>query len=268
VETPIDSLIYTITTPPAHGTAVRTGARGFNYTPQTNYSGMDSFQFTASDGVLTSAPATVTITINPVPSPPLAFDATASTMENTALNGGLMWGYDAETPMNSLIYTITNLTGHGTVTKTGVRSFNYVPAAGFSGVDSFRYSVSDGQSTSAPATMTINVNPVNGAPTAFDLAISIDEDTSIEGGLLWAFDVDTPIDSLTFAITSLTMHGTVTQTGVRNFNYTPTSNFTGIDAFEYTVSDGQATSAAVTVTISINPVPVRTRRARNTLVAG
>ena len=116
--------------------------------------------------------------------------------------------------------------------------------------------------------MTIDVNPVNSAPTAFDLAISIDEDTSIEGGLLWAFDTETPIDSLTFALTSLTMHGTVTQTGVRSFNYTPSNNFTGVDSFQYTVSDGQATSAAATVTITVNPVPLRMRRARNTLIAG
>jgi hypothetical protein len=87
------------------------------------------------------------------------------------------------------------------------------------------------------------------------------------GGLLWAVDVETPIDSLTFALTSLTMNGTVTQTGVRSFNYTPNQDFTGIDSFQFTVSDGQATSAAATVSITVNPAPLRTREEQKTLVS-
>ena len=219
-ETPIDQLIFTITTPAAHGTATKVGVRGFNYVPQLDYNGPDSFQFTASDGVLVSAPATVSITINPVAGVPQAFDATASTTKNTALNGGLMWGYDAETPMNSLIYTITSLTGHGTVTKTGVRSFRYVPAAGFSGVDSFRYTASDGQSTSAPATMTIHVMPVNSAPRAFDPLMA--------AGSPRAFDREAPTHGLSFALTGLTMHGTITPAASSGVNTTSNPNFTGV----------------------------------------
>ena len=228
VETPIDSLTYSITSSTAHGVVSRTGVRGFNYVPTTDYNGMDSFQFTASDGVLTSLPATVTITINPVAGVPQAFDATASTNEDTSLNGGLMWGYDEETPMNSLAYAITSLTGHGTVTKTGVRSFRYVPAAGFTGVDSFRYTASDGQNTSAPATMTIHVMPVNSAPRAFNSAIGIDQRSAMVGGSSRAFDSEAPADGLTFALSSLMMNGTVMPTGDRSANEIPNPNFTGV----------------------------------------
>jgi len=43
------------------------------YTPSLDYNGPDSFTFTANDGKVSSAPATVSITINPVNDPPVAF---------------------------------------------------------------------------------------------------------------------------------------------------------------------------------------------------
>ena len=41
------------------------------YTPNLNYNGADSFSFTVNDGVVTSAPAVVNITVNPVNDLPL-----------------------------------------------------------------------------------------------------------------------------------------------------------------------------------------------------
>ena len=61
-----DSLTYSITTAPTHGTYIN----GI-YTPTANYSGSDSFSFTASDASLTSQPATVTITIGSVNDAPI-----------------------------------------------------------------------------------------------------------------------------------------------------------------------------------------------------
>ncbi len=49
-------------------------------------------------------------------------------------------------------------------------SFSYTPAADFSGTDSFTYRVSDGSSLSNIATVSIQVDPVNDAPT--DLSLS------------------------------------------------------------------------------------------------
>jgi hypothetical protein len=55
-------LTFAITTPPAHGTLSGTPP-SLTYTPQTDYVGADSFAFTAFDGLATSAPATVGITV-------------------------------------------------------------------------------------------------------------------------------------------------------------------------------------------------------------
>src|SRR5205814_87472 len=54
-----DALGFTIVLPPAHGTLNGDGAERI-YTPAPDYYGPDSFTFTATDGSLFSASATVT----------------------------------------------------------------------------------------------------------------------------------------------------------------------------------------------------------------
>jgi hypothetical protein len=51
---------FSVSSAPANGTLSGSGAN-LTYTPSPNFEGIDSFQFTASDGVWTSSPATVTI---------------------------------------------------------------------------------------------------------------------------------------------------------------------------------------------------------------
>ena len=65
-----DSLAYEVVDAPAHGTLTGT-APALTYTPDADYDGPDSFTFTVSDGSLTSAPATVSVTVTPVPDAPV-----------------------------------------------------------------------------------------------------------------------------------------------------------------------------------------------------
>jgi RHS repeat-associated protein len=59
-------LIFTVVTNPAFGNLTGT-APNLTYTPSSNFFGADAFSFVASDGLLTSVPAPVTITITPLP---------------------------------------------------------------------------------------------------------------------------------------------------------------------------------------------------------
>src|SRR5439155_19084333 len=74
---------YTIGTPPAHGTLSGT-APALTYTPALNYSGPDSFTYTANDGTLDSNVATVTIAVTAVNDAPLAADQSVATAKDTA----------------------------------------------------------------------------------------------------------------------------------------------------------------------------------------
>ena len=60
-----DSLMAVALTGPAHGTLTFSAAGDFIYTPDTGYSGPDSFTYFADDGVAGSNIATVSITVSP-----------------------------------------------------------------------------------------------------------------------------------------------------------------------------------------------------------
>jgi hypothetical protein len=59
------ALTYAVVTAPTHGTLSGSGPN-LTYTPSAGYTGPDSFTFTVSNGVYTSAPATVSLTVNPI----------------------------------------------------------------------------------------------------------------------------------------------------------------------------------------------------------
>ncbi|MGA7964800.1 MAG: FG-GAP-like repeat-containing protein, partial [Gammaproteobacteria bacterium] len=66
-----DPLTFAVATQPGHGTvSLDASTGGFTYTPSSNYSGSDSFTVTATNGLETSAPATVSITVKAVTPPP------------------------------------------------------------------------------------------------------------------------------------------------------------------------------------------------------
>ena len=78
-------LIYSIVDNPVHGSLSGSGANR-TYTPTLNYSGLDSFTFTANDGTLDSVPATVSLTI------------TAHTISGNAGVAGAVLTYTNGTP--------------------------------------------------------------------------------------------------------------------------------------------------------------------------
>src|SRR5829696_6498582 len=60
------TLTAAVVTGPGHGILTLNANGAFTYTPAANYTGPDTFTYRASDGSLTSDPATVTITVTPV----------------------------------------------------------------------------------------------------------------------------------------------------------------------------------------------------------
>jgi len=84
---------------PAHGTLLGTPPN-LTYLPAANFpagsfAGADSFTFTVRDAALTSAAATVSITVTPVNDPPQAVAQSVSVSVNTA-NPVTLAGLDAE----------------------------------------------------------------------------------------------------------------------------------------------------------------------------
>jgi VCBS repeat-containing protein len=64
-------------------------------------------------------------------------------------------------PLTAMLFTAPS---NGVLTLNGDGSFSYQPNTNFNGTDSFTYNVSDGTTSSSPATVTITISPVNDAP--------------------------------------------------------------------------------------------------------
>src|SRR4030095_2653914 len=70
-DTPHSSLTAILVTGPANALSFTLNPDGsFNYTPNNNFNGQDTFTYKANDGSLDSNVATVTITVNPINDPP------------------------------------------------------------------------------------------------------------------------------------------------------------------------------------------------------
>ncbi|MCI0557897.1 MAG: cadherin-like domain-containing protein, partial [Nitrososphaera sp.] len=130
------------------------GLGTLTYTPSSEYSGSDSFTFKASDDYGESEPATVTIAISPVNDPPLAIGQNVTATENRTKIA--LTAFDLENI--ALKYTIIDEPAHGTLDGTAPDLMYSVIDPDFAGEDSFTFSVSDGESDSNIAFVSISVN--------------------------------------------------------------------------------------------------------------
>jgi len=154
-----DALTYALATNPSNGTWTLSG-NVVTYTPNTNYNGSDSFTFTVSDGELTSSAATVNISITAVNDAPAASAQSVSGNEDSPQTITLA-GTDADG--DNLTYALATNPSNGTWTLSG-NVVTYTPNANYNGSDGFTFTVSDGEATSSPATVSITVTAVNDVP--------------------------------------------------------------------------------------------------------
>src|SRR4030095_1080763 len=140
-----------------------------------DYNGNDSFEFTASDGEFNSASASIDISVTPVNDEPEALPASSAVAEDCSRSISLR-GSDIDS--DSLSFAITRQPANGTLTGSPP-NVSYEPAANFNGTDSFQFTASDGRLTSTPATVSINVTPINDPPLSRNGIISVAADTPV-----------------------------------------------------------------------------------------
>lgn len=250
-----DALTFIKTSDPDHGTVTIDSATGaYTYTPEANYNGPDSFTFKVSDASLSSAPAAVGITVNPVNDTPVALSDTVTTDEDTAYTGTLT----VTDPDAGEVFAFSKGSepSHGTLSlNTATGEYTYTPESNYNGSDSFTYTVSDTASTSVAATVMITVAPVNDVPIATAASVTTKKGTAVTGTLSGT-DVDTGT-TLNFAKVTDPVHGTVTiDAATGAYTYTPAAGYTGTDSFTFTVSDGMLTSTAAAFSLTIESLPV------------
>ena len=254
-----DTLTTTVHTEPNNGTLHLQADGSYTYTPNTDYTGTDSFSYTVSDGQGGTAVGTVNITVSPLNDAPVAVDDSVTTDEDTPVRGNVLTN-DTDPDGKETIQSASVVTGpaNGTLEFDGATGeFTYTPNPDYNGTDSFTYTVTDGTLTSDVATVTITVTAVNDAPVAGDDTVTTNEDTAVQGNVLTN---DTDVDGKT-TIASVTVvtgptKGTLDlNTATGEFTYTPAADVNGTDTFTYTITDSDgATSNTATVTITITAV--------------
>ena len=213
------------------------------YTPNANYNGNDPFTFVAFDGSDYSAPATISIVVAAVNDAPVVESFSVETLEDTQVAIELI-GYDVDG--DALTFAVVEGPSFGTFAD-GI----YTPNANYFGGDSFVFVASDGELTSEPAEVSIEIIAVNDAPIAQDLVIEMNEDSEI--AIEFAGN-DVEGDALEFGAIDEPQNGTLVGT-----IYTPNADYFGEDSFSYVAFDGDLYSEPALVTIivvSVNDVPI------------
>jgi len=159
-------LTATLVASPANGSLALGAAGGVTYTPNPNFSGVDTFTYRARDGSLSSDLATVTIVVTPVNDNPVANpDSYSVNQEGTltvpAIDGVLANDTDVDGEQLTAVRVAGTGPTHGTLQLAGNGSFTYTPNRGYFGDDTFQYDAVDGAGVRSRATVTISVENIH-----------------------------------------------------------------------------------------------------------
>ncbi len=282
-------LTFTVLSQPSHGSVSATltdqgcvsGSPNSDsatviYTPDSAYSGADSFTYRVTDGTYTSETATVSLTVaaqgNTVPT---AANKNLSVVYETA-DSITLTGTDVE--QCDLTFTIVSQQGHGTLgslsnqscvsgsPKSDSATVTYTPTSGYSGSDSFTYKTNDSTADSSTATVSITVSGPpsveNVPPTAAAKTLSAAYQTA---AVVTLTSTDSDNCSETFSVVASPLHGSLgsitnqactgspgSYADSATITYTPTAGYSGADSFTYKVNDGTDNSNTATVSITVS----------------
>ena len=258
------------------------------YSPATNFSGIDSFQYTVLGGNGNSSTATVTINVSPVVQvngTPTAADDTATVVQDSGANiidvlandtagsdgyidGGLTMtnGTLSSASSNGAAISIDN---QGTA-DTSDDVFNYTPVAGFSGTDTFQYTITDASGDASTATVNVMVTAITDVPTANDDTVTVAENSS--NNVINMLDNDTfgsdgfaavnPIIAVTPTVQGgsaiVVENGTPGDATDNPIIYSPAAGFSGTDQITYILTDANGDQSTATITVNVTPAVVNT----------
>ncbi|MBA4020492.1 MAG: hypothetical protein C0483_25305 [Pirellula sp.] len=257
----------------SHGSVTWHANGSFTYTPDANFIGVDSFRYIASDGEFTSI-ATVWVEVGPVvvyafnSSSPLIMSEDSSLslrLTRNRLDGEFAPVFQLQVSGGTL--SAAGQPAAATIVVPAFNTFTYTPDANAHGtvVLTIVGGIMLGNQFVANAhgaqTRTIQIVPVNDAPTAGNDSYSIAEDGTLNTSAPGVLGSDGDVDgnTLTAQLVNGPLHAkSFTLNANGSFTYTPADNWNGFDTFTYRASDGTLVSGVATVQIAVpavNDVP-------------
>lgn len=254
---------------PANGSISGTTTDGsFTFTPNPGFSGLEELGYTITDGnggIDTGALLILVLPPEGGSQPvavPDAFTMPQDESLTVAAPGHLANDFDPNG--DTITWVSYSFPPNGSVSGTSAEGgFTYTPDTGFSGLDEFNYTISDGNGGTDTSKMLMRVlDPQNRAPVAvpdvFTTAVNASLQVAAPGHLLNDFDRDA--DTISWISYSLPSNGSISGTGSDgSFTYTPDPGFSGLEELDYSVTDGEggiATSRLLIRVLEHLPDPV------------
>ncbi len=255
----MDTLSVTGATDPANGSVVVNADGTVDYTPDADFTGTDTFNYTISDGNGGTDTATVTVSVEDAGGnrPPAAEDDSATTPEETEVRIYVL-GNDEDPDMDPLTLTSVSDPAEGTarIDPAEPTTILFTPNAGVTGPVTFTYTVADPSGAEDTATVTVDVTPDGGGntpPTAVDDEATTPEGTPVVIDDPAGNDTDPNGDPLTVTEVGTPTNGTATLNPDGTVTYTPTDDFTGEDTIPYTVDDGNGGTDTGEIIVTVTP---------------
>ena len=247
-----------ITKPPEHGDALINGDK-IRYTSEGNFSGIDSFIYQVIDSGGLTDTAIVNVTVFPCQEnkKPIAVNDSATTDEDTSITINIL-ANDSDPDLDPVRFVgITQQPAHGVaeiVNETyNISKVRYTPDRDFNGIDVFYYQITDGSLTDI-GQVTIIINPINDAPVSVNDSDTTDRNNAITVDVL-SNDYDPDGDDLSLVnVTQAPQYGSAEIIDDLTCKYTPFADFTGIDTFQYQISDPDDLTDTAMVTITVNQI--------------
>ncbi len=255
-------LVYTTTpsTAPANGTVSIASDGSYAYTPNPNFNGTDSFEYEVCDdgSPVLCETATVSININAVNDPPFAVDDMLTILEDESITSiattnDLNVDGDTQTLSTTPVVNVSN----GSLFMLGNGFYAYTPNSNFAGTDSFQYEICDDGNPMLcdTATVILTVIPVNDAPVATIDSLIMTANATAQINII-SNDSDIENDNLSASINPVIApaNGVLNIQANGEIDYTPDTDYFGLDEFSYEVCDDGTPAACDTarVVITVN----------------
>lgn len=227
--------------------------------PPSNFSGTYNFSYTATDGHGAAATAQVTVNVGTYTPPANPVDVNHAPVApalhqtfNVGQQGNinpLIFSYDIDPSDQGGVLQLIGYgsPSHGTLTRSG-DLLTYSPAAGFTGDDSFSYTIQDTHSAQATGTITFTVNT---PPTVQNDFVTTNPNAPVTFNVLQNDVYSGPGHLTLHGLSFGPQHGTATFTADGQVTYTPTAGYVGIDTFNYLTLDNVGGSATAGIVIAV-----------------
>lgn len=203
-----------------------------------------TLRVTDTDGL--TAEQSFSITVTNVNDAPVATSASVTLEEDSSVMITLT-GEDADS--DPLTYEVVSQPKSGTLEQHGT-VWLYTPEKDFNGADQISFIAKDAELSSEPATITMNVTPVNDDPQAVDDNYTL-ASTADDKYTLPALENDVDVDGDTLTIDGAAADIGSVQITADGLIFTAPAAYVGPVALRYTISDGQKGRASAKVNLLV-----------------